>query len=1696
MSQKIKSISLVSIMLLSVLSTLFLATLTVTANTVVITDAIRIVDGGTSTDTQTAIGSDSEGNVHVVWARNNLHLYYSMISPRGETLIDTTQITNPGLHKIWHPDMVVDENDKVHIVWADKSGQHKIVYTVLNPWAAAMDGSASDDGTLSAINDHIVSSRAQNRDWPAIDVDSQGGVHIAWEDSYDELGRFFNQPQIYYSMLNPDISSGSVITNFDDTLLTPIIGHKGHPDIVVDANDYVQIAWDDTRGGKVELNFIVDTSGSMYSEWADICTVVYGGNFASGGYFQGIKPMLEAANMTVFETIYGLGSNLPGAASSGNCAGYNQNSGPRTTALGQFPGDNSGGIRTLPGTVYNGNSYSGNSGEDWGPGTNWACLSWKDSNGNVPGNPPTQDDHHWNPNATKIVIPVSDEGPKDGDPSQQADDLTSIEEAHDNCIIAGVIPVGLYGQGYGGAGNIQSHFMDLAQCPNSVVSTSTRNCPGNTLRSSDAGGQAYEFPSGSGGTNAMATLVEAMVYISTNNSREIYMSVLDPYGKMNNDPAWVPGGTGHSISGGSYVEDTGAGADGHLVVVNDTRVTIDDAYSFHPSIGVDMQGNTHIAWMDGRDYGFEKGVNYEVYYTKLRLQGAGAWDGANEGLSTYAIKKIEDTPISNVETNSGLPGNRPYGGNSVFPALLTDDQNNIHIAWVDSGNATADEEILYTRLNSTDLTGPGITALDPWDAVAVTSWASNKLGPNSGSQPSLGMPPAFYNDLGSGAHIAWSDTNKCSEEANNNRFTICYSHVLTGQVDVEFQDGETFYHVIEPGEQTIYNLAMNNSTPGPKDLVSDTFGLNITGVPLNWTATLFFADNHTTIMPDTPIFLEGGENIRFYIRIRAPSVYQADADQLADITVTAKSYKDPAIQSDIITRTLMDVVHGINLDTSHSMADVEQGQTAIFSITITNTGNVNDRFIFWDPYTLEGQQEWLLPFNWAVNFPTSVELDPGQSVTKNLEVLIPTSEDPGAFVIYLKGWSEGEPIKSIEKGTYDVLELGVFVSIRSTGNIVMEIFDTSEYVDPGRCATYPIDVTKNFDSGNLVFVTPGAPAVKPDTISMDAWRVDHWVLNLDFANAPGGNSVDMSEPRAWTLPPGAEYVTYEVGVEVCAPTGASAGLGPAVILKAYLEGYPRISSSKILSTNVNHVYLLHADADIAEDDLMTLNGQEVLPVNPGQQISLSTTVTNFGNGPDRFDYRLARVTDPAGVDVIWDIEVPRETLKELSRDTNQIFDITMNVPDQVEAGIYMVVFQTFSEESYPSEIDGRLTRLRFTQIIPVYVQEFYDMQISMDSTVDNAIKTSAPGRIVRFELNITNNGNVPDWPTLNNHTANRDGESLIWTELPGMGTLAGWSVEWRLVKQIGTDLTTEEICETVASIDTITGDEDATIDPAAVFADLSDSCVYLESDDRYFMPMMDPYTTYPVVAIVKIAPTAKLDTRSIGLKVVSKMGNMLEGGDHDDSPSWAAENLDSNEFVVTLRLRAPNLVISEVTASDFSGDVDTTIPIRIVLQNNGNTHATDIEIVLCEYPNSDSDTFDEIQLNGCADENIVMRHMIGALLAPDDSEDYKEIELTLLYPVSAGSHGVYVVVDPSNSIVETNERDNIMGVEDELKSSGGILDVASEVVGKTALPFAVILLTLALFGVVFLVGRGRRQDVLDRKAEQSSLVSVLSGSDI
>ena len=154
----------------------------------------------------------------------------------------------------------------------------------------------------------------------------------------------------------------------------------------------------------------------------------------------------------------------------------------------------------------------------------------------------------------------------------------------------------------------------------------------------------------------------------------------------------------------------------------------------------------------------------------------------------------------------------------------------------------------------------------------------------------------------------------------------------------------------------------------------------------------------------------------------------------------------------------------------------------------------------------------------------------------------------------------------------------------------------------------------------------------------------------------------------------------------------------------------------------------------------------------------------------------------------------------------------------------------------------------------VTVNEFYDMQISMDPSVDNAVKTSAPGRIVEFVVNITNAGNVPDTPSLHNHTSSKDGSTgnVIWNTLPGMALYQIGASIGRWSTLCPGDLVVETECIETTS----TADE---------FPD--DVCVFMTDINEWRLPEMDPYTTHTMIATINIATGAKLDTRLIGLKV-------------------------------------------------------------------------------------------------------------------------------------------------------------------------------------------------------------------------------------
>ena len=381
------------------------------------------------------------------------------------------------------------------------------------------------------------------------------------------------------------------------------------------------------------------------------------------------------------------------------------------------------------------------------------------------------------------------------------------------------------------------------------------------------------------------------------------------------------------------------------------------------------------------------------------------------------------------------------------------------------------------------------------------------------------------------------------------------------------------------------------------------------------------------------------------------------------------------------------------------------------------------------------------------------------------------------------------------------------------------------------------------------------------------------------------------------------------------------------------------------------------------------------------------------------------------------------------------------------------------------------------------------MRIEIDPAVESRIKTTAPGRVVRYTMNVSNFGNVADQPSIHNHTQTGAG----WSPTPGMNTLDGWKVNYALIEGFHTEFPIERPCVQLTIGDT----------PAP------DQCYKTAvgiSAGTVMLPTMPAYTTLHLVAIIHIDPSAALTNREIGIKVLSSFGSAETGGDHDETAIWDDSctidengdgipdnfrpNCDTNEQILELRLRAPDLEIVSITVTKKTASVGEMLSVNVQIRNVGNIHATDVNVVLCVDQSVRS-----IQKYGCDEENIAYRQLIEAVMPVGAGAEEDPPTLTLLYLVKAGSHDVAVVIDPDNMIVESNEDNNVQMVSGTMGSRFGFLDVGVEVIAQYSVPAIILGATIALMWVAVVVMYGRRMEALDRFAEKSSLLANLSDDD-
>ena len=215
---------------------------------------------------------DDSNRIHLVWIENTstplLRYALIQISTGVDTvLISTTQVGGSNASTLSGPSMVIDSQGRAHIVW--EVTDTDILYTLLDPSEDDLDGSSGDIQNMT-IASHTIADGSGTRNSPDIAVDSYDAVHVVWVDTYDPQGLYFGSPLIYYCMLSHDANNGFQVL-INSTMVTPALGHRGNPAISIGANNTAVIVWEDTRGSIVEYVGLLDSSGSMTTEWADMC---------------------------------------------------------------------------------------------------------------------------------------------------------------------------------------------------------------------------------------------------------------------------------------------------------------------------------------------------------------------------------------------------------------------------------------------------------------------------------------------------------------------------------------------------------------------------------------------------------------------------------------------------------------------------------------------------------------------------------------------------------------------------------------------------------------------------------------------------------------------------------------------------------------------------------------------------------------------------------------------------------------------------------------------------------------------------------------------------------------------------------------------------------------------------------------------------------------------------------------------------------------------------------------------------------------------------------------------------------------------------------------------------------------------------------------------------------------------------------
>ena len=1211
----------------------------------------------------------------------------------------------------------------LHIAWTIHGGNQQTT----GLWYS-LHSIDSINRTISSLTQNQKIVNRENLRDVAMEIDSKGGIHIAWTDNHDTSGILRGTDQIRYTMLqiipSQGTQSGSLPMYADalisDTLLTTNYGSKGHPSIAIDSDDHVAIAWDDVRGSSVEMLFVMPTpsNGYMNGEWSDVCTVLYGGTYDQGS-MPSLKEVADDNGILLMETIYGLHDTIPTQANQNNCAGKNTNQNSRSTPLSSS--DDSGGIRKLQDGIYNGQTPSPwwkSERDDWGPGTTWACMSWRDANGNTgsQANPPTSSDHRWNEVATRIVVPFGVEGPYEGDPIQNSD-RNSIAEAHRRCLDGDTLVAPVYAYPVSNPSDVLDSMIDLAWCPDSGVNTQSRNCPGTstTNRNMSSGVISWRQTNG-----ALTDQWGALSDLLNTGSRDIWMTALDPWNFLDNSATFVNGTSATIFDSNTrqYVERIGPASTGSLVIVNDTVIVENDAISIHPKIEFDLNEDLHVVWTDGWTHSSIDRLPTEILHQRLDLPDLSVANGFENGLDSSDMgprTTLVPTNISVVE--SGTPS---VIWSDAYADVNIDQDGTIHVAWIDAVRVNGEDQIIHaTLIPPTNFPGGAFGA----ERMIIGNDGADKNGPRPTSTAMDGEAPSIAVTGNGITMVSYTAVGDCTSSSGSNH-NVCIGRLAPSLHEVRRAQGQSASISIEPGQTSESNIevAIREGT-GLAQVKVDLSTLEPIGCD-GWTTEVRFTQNGTVVNFPMSDVIVGVVPLQMTVRFTAP----ISADLVDGATCERRIIAtDGPLSAGLTVVATLDVIRMFDVRAMQSKVAIEQGQSGGVSVEFENTGNVPLELSIRDPSTTTGIMDWLKPSGWDIQFPESIDIDPGQTTSSYATISVPLDQISQEVDLQVVARSNFDSSPSIEEGTMSFTSFTIDVKIRRAGNIVLDLFDSQSYPAPGECDEFNVQVQKNYADGQVRFdaIDPPLPG-------------DGFTVEYNLENLPGNPTESQELPYASLLQ---RNGNYELGVILCAEEDAAADTSWIMGISASLVQDPSIGDDVQFGATV---------ATIRDLDIEIISG-ETFVAEPGQREEFTVYVKNNGNTIEPIDpYVTLNDKIPEG----FQIQFAENTLLMLQPSQETEIQGYLTASEDAAAGENTLLLYINSEtEPVAMEVE-----------IPLRI----DMQMEFEGSNLRTIGTESEAI---WTLVIRNAGNAPDSAKLSFHNESEDG---ILAEEPSSDALPGF----------------------------------------------------------------------------------------------------------------------------------------------------------------------------------------------------------------------------------------------------------------------------------------------------------------------------------